>query len=68
MTGPGEPNELEGPAVPADGRHPAAFHDGQAHIIRWANPAFLAVFGAGIQGLPGETYGVTTHLRRPGER
>jgi len=95
--------------------HPAAFHDGAAHVIRWANPPFLALFGEGVLGLPareamtglgrggfelmdrvlregrplarrvatpsgqlrlvvvprndietGETYGVTTHLREPG--
>lgn len=51
----GEPPEPLEPAGSASARvipHPAAFHDGQAHIIRWANPAFLAVFGSGIQGLP----------------
>jgi hypothetical protein len=96
--------------------HPAAFHDGAAHMIRWANPPFLALFGEGVLGLPareamtglgrggfelmdrvlregrplarrvatpsgplrlvvvprrdietGETYGVTTHLRRAGD-
>ena len=95
--------------------HPAAFHDGAAHVIRWANPPFLALFGEGVLGLPAreamtglgrggfelmdrvlregrplarrvatpsgqlrlvvvprndietsETYGVTTHLREPG--
>jgi hypothetical protein len=120
VTGPGDGGEPPAPAGSASGRvipHPAAFHDGQAHFIRWANPAFHAVFGAGIQGLPareamtglsrrafdlmdrvlregrplamrvtmpvgerrlvvvprkdvetGETHGVTTHLREPGER
>jgi hypothetical protein len=96
--------------------HPAAFHDGAAHVIRWANEPFLTLFGAGLIGLPareampgldrpgfelmdrvlregrplarrvttprgpmrlvvvprrdietGETYGVTTHLRVPGD-
>jgi hypothetical protein len=32
--------------------HPAAFHDGPAHIIRWANPPFIALFGDGVMGLP----------------
>jgi hypothetical protein len=32
--------------------HPAAFHDGAAHVIRWANPPFLALFGEGVLGLP----------------
>jgi len=32
--------------------HPAAFHDGPAHVIRWANPPFLALFDEGAVGLP----------------
>ena len=32
--------------------HPAAFHDGAAHVIRWANPPFLALFGEACPGLP----------------
>jgi len=32
--------------------HPAAFHDGAAHVIRWANPPFLTLFGEGVTGLP----------------
>jgi hypothetical protein len=46
-------------ALPADADaraatagHPAAFHDGAAHVIRWANPPFLALFGAAVVGLP----------------
>jgi hypothetical protein len=56
VTGPqrGDASGVE-PAEPA-GRphagHPAAFHDGAAHIIRWANPPFLALFGEGSPGLP----------------
>ena len=56
MTGPlsGDAPDAE-PAHPAEsGRtgHPAAFHDGPAHIIRWANPPFAGVFGEGCEGLP----------------
>jgi hypothetical protein len=36
----------------ANAGHPAAFHDGPAHVIRWANPSFLALFGEGVTGLP----------------
>jgi hypothetical protein len=32
--------------------HPAAFHDGPAHVIRWVNPQFAALFGDGCLGLP----------------
>ena len=32
--------------------HPAAFHEGAAHVIRWANQPFLDLFGAGCLGLP----------------
>lgn len=32
--------------------HPAAFHDGAAHIIRWANPPFADMFGPECLGLP----------------
>jgi hypothetical protein len=32
--------------------HPAAFHDGPGHVIRWANPLFLAMFGQAVVGLP----------------
>jgi hypothetical protein len=102
--------------VPAPAGHAAAFHDGAAHIIRWANAPFAAMFGEGVVGLPareamtglerrgfelmdrvlregrplarrvttpggqlrlvvvprrdvetGETYGVATHLRQPGD-
>jgi hypothetical protein len=45
--GPGDPGL---PATAAG--HPAAFHDGPAHVIRWANPPFLALFGDGVSGLP----------------
>ena len=44
---PGARRDIDRPAG-----HPAAFHDGPAHIIRWANPPFLDVFGAGCLGLP----------------
>jgi hypothetical protein len=44
------PGDRDLDAVPAG--HPAAFHDGAAHIIRWANPPFLALFGDGVVGLP----------------
>ncbi len=46
----GLPGGADPPATPAG--HPAAFHDGPAHVIRWANPPFLAVFGEGVAGLP----------------
>ena len=32
--------------------HPAAFHDGPGHVIRWANAPFQALFGEACQGLP----------------
>jgi hypothetical protein len=32
--------------------HPAAYHDGAAHVIRWANPRFLELFGEACLGLP----------------
>lgn len=32
--------------------HPAAFHEGAAHVIRWANRPFLDLFGADCLGLP----------------
>jgi hypothetical protein len=109
----GLPSDADASA--ATSGHPAAFHDGAAHVIRWASPPFLALFGEGVLGLPareamtglgragfelmdrvlregrplarrvvtpsgqlrlvvvprrdietGETYGVTTHLREPG--
>ena len=44
--------EPAGPADPPPAGHPAAFHDGPAHIIRWANPLFLDLFGVGCAGLP----------------
>lgn len=44
------PGDAEGQQPPAG--HPAAFHDGAAHIIRWANPQFVALFGADCLGLP----------------
>ena len=46
----GAPGDSGLPAAPAG--HPAAFHDGAAHVIRWANPPFLALFGDGVVGLP----------------
>jgi hypothetical protein len=44
---PGEPG---GGTAPTG--HPAAFHDGAAHIIRWATPQFVELFGAECVGLP----------------
>ena len=44
--------------------HPAAFHDGPAHIIRWANPPFVDIFGDGCRGLPARE--VMTGLSRAG--
>ena len=44
--------------------HPAAFHDGAAHVIRWANPLFVALFGDGVVGLPARE--ATTGLGRAG--
>lgn len=44
--------------------HPAAFHDGAAHIIRWANPLFLELFGAEVVGLPARE--AMTGLERAG--
>jgi len=35
-----------------EGGHAAAFLDGLAHVIRWANPPFLALFGDAVTGLP----------------
>lgn len=58
---PGEPGDAPGepgdaPAEPggriAPAGHPAAFHDGAAHIIRWANPPFTELFGVECVGLP----------------
>lgn len=49
--GPGAPHEGESSARRPSG-HPAAFHDGAAHIIRWANPPFEQLFGSGCVGLP----------------
>ena len=40
--------ETAGPA----GTHPAAFHDGAAHVIRWGNPAFTARYGRASLGMP----------------
>jgi hypothetical protein len=108
---PGDPGTRPAPAG-----HPAAFLDGAAHIIRWANQPFTDLFGSECLGLPareamtglgragfqlmdrvlregrplarrvatpagerrlvvvprrdietGEVYGVTTHLRPPGQ-
>ena len=44
----------EGATVPVSlaKPHAAAFHDGPAHIVRYANPAFEAEFGAGMVGVP----------------
>ncbi len=41
-------------ALPAalDKPHAAAFHDGPGHIVRYANPAFEAEFGAACVGMP----------------
>ena len=55
-------SEADGQAMTAG--HPAAFHDGPAHIIRWANPLFLALFGEGVVGLPARE--AMTDLGRPG--
>jgi PAS domain-containing protein len=51
---PGDPGGVPGEpgSRPAPAGHPAAFHDGAAHIIRWANPPFAAMFGAPCVGLP----------------
>ncbi len=46
----GIPSDADARAASA--HHPAAFHDGAAHLIRWANPPFLALFGEGLVGLP----------------
>lgn len=46
----GVPRDPDGPPRPAG--HPAAFHDGAAHVIRWANPPFLELFGRECVGLP----------------
>jgi PAS domain-containing protein len=40
-----------GPPDPP-GTHPAAFHDGPAHVIRWGNPAFAARYGSSSLGMP----------------
>jgi len=51
MAEPGRlPTDLDARAGTAG--HPAAFHDGAAHLIRWANPRFVALFGEGVVGLP----------------
>jgi hypothetical protein len=34
------------------GTHPAAFHDGAAHLIRWGNPAFTERYGSSSVGMP----------------
>lgn len=54
MTAPGDPHAAAGGAESGEptAGHPAAFHDGAAHIIRWANPPFESLFGAGCVGLP----------------
>lgn len=54
MTGPEDPGSEGGGGGGVDrpSGHPAAFHDGAAHIIRWANPPFEELFGAGCVGLP----------------
>jgi hypothetical protein len=46
------PDEPGGEAPAARTPHPAAFHDGTAHVIRWGNPAFVELFGAAALGLP----------------
>lgn len=46
----GVPGDPDARAVAAG--HPAAFHEGAAHVIRWANTPFLALFGDGVVGLP----------------
>ncbi|MHB8958530.1 MAG: hypothetical protein ACYDAN_02775 [Candidatus Limnocylindrales bacterium] len=49
------PRHGDAPGEPADrtaAGHAAAFHDGAAHLIRWANPPFEELFGAGCVGLP----------------
>lgn len=53
-----------GTDAPAPAGHPAAFHDGPAHLIRWANPQFTALFGEGCLGLPARE--AMTGLGRPG--
>ncbi len=58
----GVPGGRDVPAAPA--RHPAAFHDGPAHVIRWANPTFLALFGDAVVGLPARE--AMTGLERSG--
>ncbi|MFN8630852.1 MAG: hypothetical protein U0838_11200 [Chloroflexota bacterium] len=45
----GAPRDADRHAVAG---HPAAFHDGAAHVIRWANEPFLELFGPGVVGLP----------------
>lgn len=55
MTEPAKHGSPAGPEMPDTTPtvpHPAAFHDGQAHVIRWANPPFLALFGDGLVGQP----------------
>jgi len=53
MTGarPGSaPRDPDGGVAPTG--HPAAFHDGPAHVIRWLNPPFAELFPEARPGLP----------------